>query len=426
MILVLVQLSVPILAGYGIMSIISAREENDFKLTKIIKNIAIVFTAIFILSLLLNGSISSWFTSRVNDYASSISSSRQQLARQFQALAGYTASMFVNDLLLAFALLAVASWAAFAYVTKNISKDILVVVFIAITLIDLWRIDARGEKYSQPLSKENFFKEPDYIKVVKNQNDKDPYRILNLKQDGSAGSFNNNSNFNAYFLVEDYYGYSGIKPRAYQDIIDVMGPVNETAWRMLNVKYIITGKPVPPAQFPELKQIASTGKSVVYENNTALPRAYFVNKVEKKSGIEILRAMKDNSFDPRNVAYLEDQSLKVDSTDSTVYAKITKYTDEDIELNVKASGNNFLFVGNTYVKGWKAYIDGNETKIYETNHGYLGFIVPKGEHKVLVTYAPTSFYISKWIALILSALVLLGLVMVLIKVNSVKRRPVIS
>ena len=84
---------------------------------------------------------------------------------------------------------------------------------------------------------------------------------------------------------------------------------------------------------------------------------------------------------------------------------------KNIELNVNASGNNFLFVGNTFVKGWKAFVDGNETKIYKTNHGYLGFIVPKGKHEVLVTYSPASFYISKYVALILSSLVMIGLIL---------------
>ena len=409
MILVLVQLSIPVLAGYGILGIFNAREDNNLKIRKIIKNLAFTFTILFVLSLLLNGSISDWFSTRVNEHAQSISVSQKQLAQQFQALAGYISEMFVSDLLFAFGFLTLASWAAFGYVSKNISKDSLVIIFIIITVIDLWRIDARGEKYSEPLSKENYFQEPDYVKVIKEQNDKDPFRILNLKQDQSPGSFSNNSNFNAYFLTEDFYGYSGIKPRAYQDMMDVVGPVNETEWRMFNVKYIITGNPVPPAQFPNFIQLAIKGKSYIYKNNNSLPRAYFVNKVELKSGLEILNSMKANSFDPKNVAYLEDQKLNVEPIDSTVYVNVTKYTDENLELNVNASGNNFLFIGNTFVKGWKAYVDGKQTKIYKANHGYLGIVVPKGKHKILVSYAPDSFYISKYIALILSSLVIIGL-----------------
>ncbi len=411
MILVLVQLSVPVLAGYGIMGIFSAKDTNNQKLIKFIKYSAIAFSTLFVLSILLSGVISDWFNLRVNDYAQSISSSQKQLSQQFQALAGYISEIFVSDLFFALGFLTAAAWAAFAFVNNRISKDALVLFLIVIALIDLWRIDARGAKYSDPPTKENFFQEPDYVKVIKNQKDKNPYRILNLKQDQTPGSFTSNSNFNAYFLLEDFYGYSGIKPRAYQDILDVMGPVNETAWRMLNVKYIITGQPVPPAQFPYIKQISTTEKSYVYENKNALPRAYFVNKVEQKPALDILNLMKANSFDPKNIAYLEDLKINVDEIDSTVYANITKYTDENIELNVSASGNNFLFVGNTFVKGWKAFVNGNETKIYKTNHGYLGLIVPKGKHKILVTYSPDSFYISKYVALVLSSLVIVGLIL---------------
>ncbi len=414
MILVLVQLSFPILAGYGILGIFSAREENNLKLGKTIKNLALIFSALFVISLLFSGSITDWFTSRVNDYSQTIAGSQKQLAQQFQALAGYISQMFVSDLLFAFAFLGIAFWAAFGYVNKSLSRDMFVVTAILLTLIDLWRIDSRGAKYNEPLSKDNYFQEPDYIKTIKAQNDKNPYRILNLKQDQSPGSFTNNSNFNAYFLTEDFYGYSGIKPRAYQDIIDVVGPVNETVWRMLNVKYVITGSPVPPAQFPNFKQLSDNGKSYVYQNENSLPRAYFVNNVEQKPGLEVLNSMKANSFDPKNIAYLEDQNLKVDSIDSTVYAHVTNYNDENLELNVQTIGNNFLFVGNTFVKGWKAFVDGNETKIYKTNHGYLGMVIPQGKHDVKVSYAPTSFYISKYVALVLSSLVVIGLILTLI------------
>src|SRR5690606_6564155 len=44
MILVLVQLSFPVLAGFGLMKIISLRNEKDQKLIKIVKNLAIIFS----------------------------------------------------------------------------------------------------------------------------------------------------------------------------------------------------------------------------------------------------------------------------------------------------------------------------------------------------------------------------------------------
>ena len=128
-----------------------------------------------------------------------------------------------------------------------------------------------------------------------------------------------------------------------------------------------------------------------------------------------MRSVKSNNFDPRKIAYVDGAKLNTNTPDSTTSVKITDYQDETIAANVNASGNNFLFLGDTYLPtGWKAYIDGNKTEIYKTNYGFMGIIVPKGLHKVEFNYAPTSFYISKYIALVLSSLVILGLIVTLL------------
>ena len=419
MILVLVQMSFPVLAGLGLMKIISLRYEKDIKLENLIRNAAFVFTGIFVIGILLNGSITNWFAARVNDYAATLNSTRPQMARQYQALADYSAGMFLSDFLFAFAFLSLAFWAANFYIKEKISKDSLVLFVIILSLIDLWRIDARGAKYLPAPNLEEEFKKPEYVKVIENQDDKEPFRILNLKQDGSLGSFNQNANFNAYFLLEDFYGYSAIKPRAYQDIIDVVGPVNSTLWRMANVKYIVTEKQV---NFPGLTPVYKDDKNVIYRNPYVLPRMYFVDSVSYLPEIDILKSIKASSFDPLKKAYVNDKNLAVDPADSTNSVKITRYSDETVSAEVKASGENFLFFGDTYMAGkadyklfklstgWNAFVDGRETKIYKTNHDFMGILVPAGEHKVEFRFAPESFFITKYIALILSGLVLIGLI----------------
>jgi hypothetical protein len=423
MILVLVQMSLPVLAGFGLMKIISLRSEKNVKLENLIRNAALVFTGIFVIGILLNSAITGWFTARVNDYASAMMSTRPQLGRQYQALADYSADMFLSDFLFAFAFLSAAFWAANFYIKEKISKDSLVLFIIILSLIDLWRIDARGAKYIPAPNMDKEFSKPDYVRVIQEQNDKEPFRILNLKQDGTLGSFNQNSNFNAYFLLEDFYGYSAIKPRAFQDIMDIVGPVNSTLWRMANVKYIVTGKPV---QFPGLVPIYNSDTSVVYLNQYTLPRLYLIDSVNYLPEMDILKQIKASDFDPKQKAFIAEQNLSVDPADSTTKVKITGYKDELITADVKASGNNFLFLGDTYVTGeadykffklhtgWKAFIDNKETKIYRTNHDFMGIIVPAGLHKVEFRFAPESFYISKNIALVLSSLVFLGLIIVLI------------
>jgi len=429
MMLVIVQMSFPILAGYGLMKIISLRENPEKKAISILKYSAYIFTGIFVLSLLANKALSGWFVTRVNDYAATIQTSRPQYAQQFQVLADYMAGMFTNDFLMAFGMLSIIFWSGILYMNKRFSADTFVLVIIILTVIDLWRIDARGAKYHDNPEIKNQFQTPDYVNAIKSQNDKEPFRILNLKQDGSLGSFNQNSNFNAYFLLEDMHGYSGIKPRTYQDLMDVVGPTSPTLWKMLGVKYVVFDQQV---QMAGLTPIFNAEKTNVSKNETSLPRAYFVDRVEMKDNLEVLKSIKANSFDPKEIAYVK-KNLAVDKPDSTVYAKILKYSDEQLLLDVNASGNNFLFFGSTFMSGqadyklfqiptgWRAFIEEKETEIYQTNHGFMGIVVPNGTHKVEFIYAPKSFLISKYVSLILSSLTLLLLFVFILRDSIIKK-----
>jgi len=80
-----------------------------------------------------------------------------------------------------------------------------------------------------------------------------------------------------------------------------------------------------------------------------------------------------------------------------------------LEADVTANGNNFLFFGTTYLPGWKAYIDGSETKVHKTNYGFIGLVVPKGKHKVEFIYEPKGFEIGKDLSLALNLLLFGGI-----------------
>lgn len=416
MILHVVQIIIPILAGLSVMKIISLRNEKNARIEKALKNTVIVFSVLFVFSLLLGGSINSWFTERVNNYAQALGQTQE--AQMFTALADYMSDMFTGDLQIAMALLALTFGLSFAYSTSKINKELLVIGLCVFILFDLFRISNRGAMYADISSINERFTEPEYISVIKQQNEKEPYRIINLKQDGSMGTISQNSNFNVYFLQEDFFGYSAAKPRSYQDIIDVVGPVNVTLWRMLGVKYVVTDRPYTPDGFVNIHQ---SEKTFVYRNEWALPRIYFVDSVAQKSSPEILNEIKNDLFDPAKLAFVNDQNFKIDKPDSNSSVAITEYKDEILTANVTASGNNFLFFGTTFMPGWKAYIDGTETKVYKTNHGFQGIVVSQGKHKIEFIYEPGGFALGKNLSLVLNIL-LLGGIVVLVFVNRRKNK----
>jgi len=397
MILIIPQIFLPILAGLGLMKIINLKKEKDVFAENLVKYFAIGASVLLVLFVVLSGTLSDWFMQRVNE---------SQKGQQLQPVADFMAGMFTSDLIIAFVLVSLTFWLSFSYLKNKISSDVLALALVVLTVFDLFRISSRGLQYMQPQDVTEQFNDPDYITTINKQPDKQPYRILNLKQDGSLGSFGQNSNYNMYFQKQDLAGYSGIKPRTYQDYIDVVNPANPTLWRMLNVKYIILEKAI---QFPGLVDLSPAGKDHVYLNTSVLPRAYFVNRVEVQKPIDILHKVRDNQFDPRDLAF-SDKELKVDKPDTTASVEIAAYNYDSVRITAKATGNNLLFLGDTYYPhGWKAYIDGKETEIYRINYGFRGVIVPQGVHTVEFIYAPKSYTIGKTVSLSINLLLILGL-----------------
>ena len=412
MILVLVQLSFPILAGLGLVKIVSLKDKPDEKISKFVRNTFYVLLGICVITLLLGSPIREWFIERV--------ASDAQKGARLKAIHDYMADMFLTDARLAFFFSAATFGLALAFIKRKLSADLMVVSILVLVVFDLFRINNRGETFEDYSAIEKQFEKPDYIKAIEQTGDKSIYRVLNLKQDGSLGSLNQNANYLSYFLMYDIYGYSGIKPRAIQDYYDILGsPANPTFWRMLNVKYIVLDKEI---NAPDLQLIYSGNSNFVYLNRSTLPRAYFVNSVQQRPAIEIINLVKNSQFDPADIAFIEETVPDIDTPDSTTFVDIKNFGDERVELKVNASGNNFLFLGDTYMTGqtdyklinvhtgWKAFIDGNETKIYRANHGFRGIVVPKGEHNIEFIYEPESFYISKYLSLSFSSIIMLGLI----------------
>ncbi len=420
MILHIIQIIFPVLAGLGLMQIVSIREEKNPRKEKTFKYVAMTFAGLFVLFFLLSGSLGTWFTQRVNDYASSLGQSQraQQEAQTFNALAEYMTDMFKGDLLASFALLALVFVLIYMFIKFKLNKELFIAGIALLVLFDLFRVSHRGKSYVDSEKVNDLFREPNYISIIKQQNDQMPHRLLNLKQDGSLGGFSSNANFNVYFLQEDFYGYSAVKPRNYQDIMDVVGPVNPTLWRMLNVKYIVTDRQYVPDGFTNIYQ---SKDEFVYSNGKALPRVYFVDSVARKSGVDVLNAIKNNLFDPQKVAFVEKLDFKFDKGDSTNSATITSYKDESLAVDVKCKGNNFLFFGTTYLPGWKAFVDGAAVQIHKANYGFQGIVVPQGKHKVEFVYEPKGFAAGKYLSLILNVLMFGGLALALFV--SKKKKP---
>ncbi|MFH0775358.1 MAG: YfhO family protein [bacterium] len=140
------------------------------------------------------------------------------------------------------------------------------------------------------------------------------------------------------------------------------------------------------------------GKIISYKNSDSIARPFFVKKKrviqDRKS---ILEYMKSPSFDPEKEVILEEEPKKsrIQNTEYRIQnTEIIRYEPNKVVIDVDASSDGFLFLSDTYYPGWKAYLDGKETKIYRANYYFRAVQVKEGKHRVEFRYFPKTFIIG--------------------------------
>jgi len=412
MILVLVQIFVPILAAYGIVSIVKEREQlRGAALQRWKKYILLGLGASIVVCLGLNvlyesflsrQAIQNMFSSvtgyglprdRVVDYV------YRQIPPQISSeLVTHVAKLVTTDLYMAIALLMVALGSLYYFIQGRMRLTMFSILLFFTIGVDLWRVDYKPMDPKDRSSWREVFQKTDYVTFL--QMDSTLFRVLQLR-DGQP--FYDNSL--AYWRIQDAYGYQGAKMRAYQDVLDVVGLNNSLIRDLMNIKYIIPDKTDSSAG---LGLVYNSAQKKVYANLSVLPRAFFVNRYEVSDALGILSKIRDKAFDPRDVVFFqEDPKLQVEPPHPAATAEFLSYGIQDMELKVTTSGNNLLFFSETYYpEGWKAFIDGKETPIYRADYLFRAVLVPPGMHKLEVKFKPTGFYLGKNLSLFANLLVI--------------------
>lgn len=215
-----------------------------------------------------------------------------------------------------------------------------------------------------------------------------PYRVLPILDN----PFNN--------AIPSYYypsvgGYTAAKLSYYQDLIDELlfaGPygINAPVLSMLNAKYVTSGQEAP---LPFFEKVYEDNNQFVYENTEVLPKAFFADTLIKANNateaIEVFKSLGD--FNPAEVAIVETKNNLTASKDSVATVKVSDYDIQHIVLETQTSEPQFLVLSEIYYpEGWKAFVDGEETKIYKTNYVLRGIEVPSGKRKIEFIFEPAS------------------------------------
>ncbi|NLA23582.1 MAG: YfhO family protein, partial [Bacteroidales bacterium] len=343
------------------------------------------------------------------EFTTAIQSDRMNLVRKDSARS------------LAFILLAaLVLWLLIKQKVKLAHASIALAVLI---LVDMWPINKRYLNEDNFISKRNF--EIPYTASIADNHilaDADnEFRVCNLSM-GLGGVF---ADASTSYFHKSIGGYHGAKMLRYQELMDSVMSADlymayyllEMAYQsnpseqslqvlfdnnadfsilnMLNTKYFIIN--------PEMRPI---------KNNKALGNAWFVKDFSwvDDANEEIL-AMRDlNTADEAVVDVRYENILKdfKPKYDSSANIKLISYAPNRLKYESNATSAQLaVFSEIFYSKGWKVYVDGEETPHFRANYVLRSMIVPEGKHEIEFVFDPKSYKTGNMISYISSAIILI-------------------
>jgi len=393
-------------AAFGIRYLIDCYKRND---KKVFTMLYIIAGFLFILTMspfVLKGSFSFTLPHEISQYnpqvMSLIKTARYDLMKM-DALR----SLFFSVLLLGL---------VFAYLKKYVPQTVFLLGLIGLMIVDVLLVNQRF--FVNMVKKDEFESrhfapsKVDQYLLSQQKQQTEPFRIL-----GMGRLFSSN---NLAYYHQCIGGYDPAKMQTIQDIIDnnlyrgwdAKFPVNWNVINFLNGKYFISENPLNNENL-KLVAVDESRKLQLYENLSALPRAFLVGQYQRiNDPVNLLRTLNDQSFNPGATALLEKElPVQIQPPDSTSFARIVSFASNSITLEAKTSHTCLLVLSETfYPLGWLAYVDGQETEIYRTNHILRAIVLPQGEHKITFDFFPTTYYKGKWIATLANFLILLSIV----------------
>jgi hypothetical protein len=173
----------------------------------------------------------------------------------------------------------------------------------------------------------------------------------------------------------------------------------------LAAKWIVSKLPLFAAG---LREAFRGDDAIVYENTTALERAYLIPNVELVGSPEAsLDRVLSKAFDPAGIAYVEASStFGIDGSAKRGSAKLVEHEPARTVVKTESDGPALLVIAENYYDGWTATVDGEEAPLVIANHTFQAVPVSAGAHTVVVEFQPAALRTGMWISL--SAAVLLS------------------
>jgi hypothetical protein len=161
---------------------------------------------------------------------------------------------------------------------------------------------------------------------------------------------------------------------------------------LFGVRFIALGVPVekldPSLKPGDLNFVARTKNAYVYENPRALPRVLLATEWRQARFDDLIRDGGWPDVDPRRTVLLEQAPQGFAGSVAAGRARIARYRNTDIAVEVDAPGGGLLVLNDVWHPWWRASVDGAPAEVLKANVLFRAVVVSPGRHVVRFTFHP--------------------------------------
>jgi hypothetical protein len=203
--------------------------------------------------------------------------------------------------------------------------------------------------------------------------------------------------------ISDITGFSILTLKNYYKILGLIitAPLPDSTRLIdfLNVKYVLWSEPLKNSNYELLRK----GVFYLYRNRNCLPRAFLAEGYQVVTDeMQAKQLLQDRQFNFEKLVLLNEppgeelpkkRAGPVPGIKESV--EISEYKNERIGIRISLPKPKFLVLSEAFYPGWKVYLDGRETKIYQANYAFRAVAVPEGTHTVTFVYDPVSVQVGR-------------------------------
>jgi len=180
------------------------------------------------------------------------------------------------------------------------------------------------------------------------------------------------------------------------------------------------GKPFPWKIPDSYEDIHTQGTVRIYKNTNNLGPAWFSKNVECTADFGYIeKQIVSEHYSASDKTYVDCKSGNLENSHQGTVNLISNIGGKKV-FEVSTPTNNYLNISSAYYPGWKAKLDDKDTQVLTSNNALQAVYIPKGNHKLVLSYEPESF--KRGLAISVVTLLLWIVVLVFHKTYTIRTR----